>query len=161
MQPRVMARRIVQRTRERFERRFGAVVVVIAGQQSDVQRKTAFVSERLQQVRDQLAAQAANHRPAERQVDARPGSPTEIDRDLGQRFVKWNGRVAKATDATSLTQSLVQCLTEAESHVFGGVVLIDVEVALSFDGQVEPRMPSQAIKHVVQEADTCSDVRPA
>jgi hypothetical protein len=37
--------------------------------------------------------------------------------------------------------------------VFGGVVLIDMQIALGLDRQVDPRVARQKIEHVVEKAD--------
>ena len=109
-------------------------------------------------MRDQFGAEAANRRAAEWKVDCRPTAPAEIHGDVRQCFVEWHARVAETTDGPPFAERFVERLAERDAHVFGSVVLVDVQVAFGADGQVEPRVAREAIKHVVQEADTCSNV---
>src|SRR5262249_60410237 len=92
---RVRPRRVVERAGEGFEGRFGAVVVVFASKKSDVEVEAAVGRERLEQVRDHLAAQAAERWAAERQVDAPPAAAAEIRGPLGPGLVARAGRGAK------------------------------------------------------------------
>ena len=48
-------------------------------------------------------------------------------------------------------------LAERDAHVLGGVMVIDVKVALRLHGQVDARMAGQQIQHVIEEADARLD----
>src|SRR5919199_4649454 len=60
---------VVERAGERLEGGLGSMMVVLAGQQPHVQREAPVGGERLEQMRDHLAAQAAEGWPVEGQVD--------------------------------------------------------------------------------------------
>src|SRR5205823_8256735 len=122
-------RGIVERARERFEGGFGPVVVVVASEQPRVQRKTTVGRERLQQVRNHLAAQAADHWAAERQVDGRPGAAAQVDGNVCERFVQGHGSVPEATNATPFAEGLVERLTQADANILSGMVLVYVKIA--------------------------------
>ena len=57
-----------------------------------------------------------------------------------------------------LAERLIERLAEGDADVLGGVVLVDVQVALGAHGQVEARVARQAVEHVVEEADAGGDV---
>jgi hypothetical protein len=137
------------------------MVVVVASQQTHMQRKAPVEREGLQEVRDHLATQAADGVAAKRQVDTGVGSTAEIDCHVRERFVEWDSRIAEPADAASFTQGLIQRLTERDADILGGVVLVHVQVAFGLEGEVETGVPREAVKHVVEKADTCGDVRPA
>src|SRR5262245_15279921 len=115
---------IVERAGERFEGRLGPVMVVLTSQQSDVEAEAAVGRERLQQVRDHLAAQSADGRTTERQIDGRPATAAEIDRDLCQGFVERDDSIAETTNRAPLAERLVERLAETDADVFGGVMLV-------------------------------------
>lgn len=121
-------------------------------------RKSPIGGDGLQHVRDQLGTQAADRCSVKGQVDAGPRPSAEIDSHAGQSFVKRHGRVAKAPNASSFAERLVQRLSQADADVLSRMVLIHVQITLGPHGQIKPRVPGEAIKHVVQKADTCSNV---
>ena len=41
-----------------------------------------------------------------------------------------------------------------DPDILGGVVMVDVEIALRLDGQVNARMARQQVQHMVEEADS-------
>ena len=67
--------------------------------------------------------------------------------------------VGIARDALHVAERLLHRLAERDADVFGGVVMIDVQVALGLDRDVDARVPRQQIEHVVEEADAGRDRR--
>ena len=155
-----MSGRVVHRAGERFEGGLGAVMVVVPGEQADVQTEAAVGGERLQQVRDHLGAQAADARAAQWQIDARPATATQIDGHLRQGFIERHDGVAEAPDRPALAERLIERLSEADADVFGRMVLVDVQITLGTNGQIEPRVARKAIEHVIEKADARGDVAP-
>ena len=51
-------------------------------------------------------------------------------------------------------ERLLDGLAERNADVFGGVVVVDMEIAVGLDRDVDARMPRQQVEHVVEEADT-------
>jgi hypothetical protein len=137
------------------------MVIVFTGEQPHMQGKPAVDGERLQQVRDHLAAQAADVLAPERQIDAGVGTATQVDRDLGQCFVQRHGGITEPANASAFGKGFVEGLAERDADILGGVVLVDMQVTIGFDRQVETRVARKAIEHVVQETDTSGDIRPA
>ena len=64
-------------------------------------------------------------------------------------------------DALHVAERLFQRLPDRDADVFGGVVVIDVQVALGLDREVDARMARQKLEHVVEEADSGRDRRNA
>jgi hypothetical protein len=65
--------------------------------------------------------------------------------------------VGIARDALHIAQRLFHCLTQRDANILGGVVLVDMQIALGPDRQVDPRMPRQEIEHMVKEANSGRD----
>ena len=59
---------------------------------------------------------------------------------------------AVAFNATFVAERLSQCFSESQRRVFNSVVLVDIEVAFSFYGKVESRMPTDLVEHVVEKS---------
>ena len=48
-------------------------------------------------------------------------------------------------------------LAERDADILGGVVVVDVQVALGLHGEIDAGMPRQQVQHVVEEADSGGD----
>jgi len=62
--------------------------------------------------------------------------------------------VAETRDAAPLAERLVQRLTEHEPDVLDEVVRVALDIAGRGDTEVEERMASKLLEHVVEHADT-------
>ena len=62
--------------------------------------------------------------------------------------------MAEANDAGIPTDGFLEGLAEHNSHIFHGVVLVDVKIALRFDVDIHGGVLGEAFEHVVEEADT-------
>jgi hypothetical protein len=61
--------------------------------------------------------------------------------------------VGIAGDALHVAERLLDRLAKRDADVLGGVVVVDMQVALGLDGHVDAGMPRQQIEHVVEKAD--------
>ena len=66
-----------------------------------------------------------------------------------------------ACDALHVAECLLERLTKRNADVLGGVVVVDVQVALGLGGDVDARMARQQVQHMVEEADPGRDLRRA
>ena len=69
--------------------------------------------------------------------------------------------VGVAGDALHVAERLLHRLAERDADILGGVMMIDVQVALGLDVEVDPRMPRQKVEHVIEEADAGRNRRAA
>ena len=53
---------------------------------------------------------------------------------------------------------MLKRLAEDDADVLGGVVLVDMEVALGLDGEVDEAVAGDLLEHVVEEADAGRDL---
>jgi hypothetical protein len=66
-----------------------------------------------------------------------------------------------ARDALHVAERLANRLAERDADILGGVVVIDVQIALGLDRDVDARVPRQQVEHVIEEADAGRDRRAA
>ena len=91
-------------------------------------------------------------------VDDEGRAPAQVDGGDGERLVHRHDEVARAQNAALVAQREVEGLAQRDAHVFHGVVLIDIEVALAGEREVEAAVAREQLQHVVEEADACGDV---
>src|SRR5256885_10507229 len=82
----------------------------------------------------------------------------EVDGGGGEGFVHGHQKITGAENSTFCAQSFPKGFAESDSGVFDGVVLIDVEIAVSFDGEIESAVAGQEFEHVVEETDSGGDI---
>ena len=82
----------------------------------------------------------------------------DVDRGLGQRLVHRHQRVAEAADAALVAERLGEGLAEHDADILGGVVEVDMQVALGPHRQVEQPVAGQRGQHVVEKADAGGDI---
>ena len=63
-----------------------------------------------------------------------------------------------AGDALHVAERLLDRLAERDADILGGVVVVDMQVALGLDRDVDARMPRQQVEHMVEKADAGRDV---
>ena len=129
-------------------------------------RVTCRVSRRVhgegaEELLEQLGVHLADLVALEPDVPGEEGPAGQVQRRLDQRLVHRQRCMAVAADAALVAERLGQRLAQHDAHILGGVVEVDVQVALGAHVQVEQRVPGKRGQHVVEEADAGRDVRPA
>src|SRR5947207_3412240 len=147
-----------QRPGEPLEARLGDVMIVAAIQRLDVQRHPGMDRKGLKPFAHQLGVEGADLVAAERGVEHQEGPSRYVDGDAGQRLVHRHVHVRIARDALHVAERLLDRLAERDANVLGGVVVVDMQIALGLHRNVDTRVPRQEIEHVVEEADAGRDV---
>ena len=109
----------------------------------------------------QLGVEGADLVARELDLEHQERPARDVDRDAGQRLVHRQMHVGIAGDALHVAERLLHRLAERDADVLGGVVVVDVQVALGLDRDVDARMARQQVEHVVEEADAGRDRRRA
>src|SRR5881396_1857085 len=135
--------RLLQSEGRRLERRLGPVVVVLTFEDVDVQREPPRGRKRAEDVRDVLAREPADRFPAQSKGHVRVRPPREVHHRARQRLVERSVRPTEPVDAPPLAQGAVERLTQRQRAVFGGVVVVDVEIAIARKREVEPGMATE------------------
>ena len=153
-----MRDRGAERAGQRLEAGLGDVVVVLAVEVLDVEREAAVLGEGLEELAEQLGVEIADLVAAEGDLPDEIGPAGDVDRAAGQRLVHRQVDVAIAGDAGAVAQRLAKRLAERDADILGGVVLVDVEVALRRDADVDQAVARELLQHVVEEADAGRDL---
>ena len=81
-----------------------------------------------------------------------------VERDPGQRLVHRDHGAAVARMPARSPSALRQRLAEHDAGVLGGVVVVDVQVALGAQRDVDQAVARELLQHVVEKADAGRDV---
>ena len=68
--------------------------------------------------------------------------------------------MAIAPDPRPVTQRPIDRLAQADAHVLGGVMPVNMQVARAGDRQVHQRMAGEQVEHVVEEPNPRADLGP-
>jgi hypothetical protein len=60
--------------------------------------------------------------------------------------------VGVSRNAFHIAERLLEGLTKRDANIFGGMVMVNVQVAFGLDGDVDARMPRKQVEHMVKEA---------
>ena len=112
-------------------------------------------------MRDVLARERAERLAREAELDHRARPSGQVHHGARERLVQRRVGRAEARDAAPFAERLIERLAEREAAVLDRVVIVDLEVAPAFQGQIEAGVPGQRAEHVVEEADAGCDLRPA
>ena len=85
--------------------------------------------------------------------------PAEIHGAHHQGFVHGQKEIAVAHDALFIAQRFRKRLTESDADVLHGMVIVHLNVALTFYRQIELTVKGQQLQHVVEKPHAGVDVR--
>ena len=127
----------------------------------DMQRDAGIHREGLEPLADQLGVEGADLVAPELRLEHQERPAGHVDRDARQRLVHRQVHVGIAGDALHVAERLLHRLAERDADILGGVVVVDMQVALGLDRDVDARMARQQVEHVVEKADAGRDRRRA
>ena len=115
-------------------------------------------SEAVEPMFDQLRVPFAKPRHAKRYFPHKIRTARNVERAPRQGFV--HRRIGRAItgNAALIAQSLQHRLANSDTGIFGGVMLVDMQIAYRLDLQIDERMPRQLLQHMVQKANACGHV---
>ena len=135
----------------------GDVMIVGAVEGLEVQRQPAVHCERLKPFPHQLGVEGANLVAHECHIEHQERAPRNVDRHPRERLVHGHVHIGVAGDAFHVAERLLDRLPERDTDVLGGMVVVDVQVALGLDGEIDAGMARQKLEHVVEKADAGRD----
>ena len=121
---------------------------------------TRCVAQALEEMSEHFRGHIADVLPMEVDIPHQPRTPAEVEGHGGQTVVHGQ-REAIALDAALAAQGLQQAVAQGQGRVLNGVMLVDVQVALSPDGEVDVAVAANLLEHVVEEPQTRVDVASA
>ena len=131
--PPTTRKRIASREPERFERRLGDVMQVLAADAVHVDGRPRCLRVRLDELGDDVDVEVVDatvqlvHRVHER------GAASVVDDAAHQRLVERRVGVTEPPDAVAIAERVADRTAEDEAHVLDEVVRVDVDVATAAD----------------------------
>src|SRR5258708_2196024 len=153
LKPRLRRRRLIHRTRKRFEGGLDNMMRVAAAEQVEMQVHPDLVGHRLHKVVDQLGLKIADPLLANLHVVAKIRAPADIDNRGADRLVQRHRRFAEALDSRAVAERLPKRAPEHDSNVFDRVMVIYMQIAVGRDFKIEESMAGEALKHVIEEGN--------
>src|SRR5262245_28821004 len=117
-----------------------------------------MLGEGLEPLTKQLGVHFADLRAGELDLPHQEGPARYVERDPGQRLVHWQIGRAIAGDARLVAERLGHRLAERDARILGGVVVVDMQVALGLQRDVDQRVARELLDHVIEETDPGLDV---
>lgn len=133
------------------------MMIVLAPQTIHMQRRPTRLGKTLQTMRNHLRAQIPNLLPSESQLRDAVRTIAQVDDGAGQRLVEGAVGGAEPSEAFGAGERGLECSAQSEESVFGGVVVVDVEVADAAEGEGPSCVLGEGVDHVVEEADAGVD----
>ncbi|MNE23006.1 hypothetical protein D3C80_1162400 [compost metagenome] len=118
-----------------------------------MQADQGVVDEALEELLEQVDVEATDRRTGVRHVHLQARTAGEVDDHARQRFVERHIGMAVTADALLVADRLRKSLTQGDTDVFHGVVIVDMQVALALDIQVDQPVPGDLVKHVLKEGN--------
>jgi len=113
------------------------MVVVRAVQYFGMQRNSGIRSESLKPLLNKLGVERADLVTHKFGLEDQKRPTRDVDRHPCQGFVHWHMHISISRDAFHITERLLDGLSERDADIFGGVVMIDVQVAFGLDRDVD------------------------
>ena len=134
------------------------MVRVGARLQGHMQGDAGIEGEGAEELLEQLGVHVADLVAGEGDRPGEEGAAGDVDRRLGQGLVHRQQGLAVAADAALVAERLAQRLAEHDADILGGVVEVDMQVALGLHRQVQQGVAAERRQHVVEEADAGGDL---
>src|SRR6516164_254379 len=128
-------------------------MIIAPVQGLNVQGYPGIHDEGLKPLPNQFRIKGAHFVAGELRLEHKEWATRDIDGDAGQSLVHRYGNVAIARDTPHIAECLFDCLAKRNPTIFGRVMLIDMQVSLRPDLQVDARMASKEIEHMIEKAD--------
>ena len=147
--------------RNRLEDGFNLVMGVLTVNQIDVQVAAQVLREGEPEVADEFRRKVTHFLSPEFGPEVQEEPSGEIDDCAGQGLVHRDVGRTVPRDERFVAERLSKGLSQRDSHVLDGVVLVHVQVPLAPDVQIEPAVTREQGEHVIEEANAGRDfVRP-
>ena len=131
------------------------MVRVLALEVIDVKRHAGVIDKSLEKLPNELAVKLPDHRSGEATSKVQPRTSGQIQNHSRKRFIERNTGLTVTYDAFFVPQSLLERLTNDNSHVFDRMVTINVQISRHLDGQIHQPVPGNLLEHVIEKPDSC------
>ena len=139
----------LERTGQGLEDALNLVVLVVT-LGLDVEVDAGGIAERLEEVQEHLGRHIPHLLAVELGLPHQPGTTREVEGHLAETIVHGQAETV-AANATLVAQRFGDTLTQGNTRIFDGVVLIHLEISLDVDSEIHARMFADLLQHVVEE----------
>lgn len=140
-----------------LEDRFGDMVSVSPVVQKDVEVALGVCCECLPKIFDEFAVEFTDLLSRHGGLKDQVASAAEVHSDSRQGFFHGQHDMTVASDTGFGTEAIPEGLAETDADIFGGMVGIDVGIAVGLDFQVDQGVFREEDQHVVEESDAGVD----
>ena len=109
--------------------------------------------EAFKEVVDEFSLQVAHQPLAYFGIDNAGCAPAEIDCREAEGFIHGHDKISGTENSALIAERLRKGLPQADSHIFHGMMLIDVEVALCGKIEVESAVVREKLEHVIKKSN--------
>ena len=145
--------RLPQSTRQGLVAALDDMVIVRPIQIFDMQRDASAGCKAMKPVLDKLGIPFAQTRHRQRNLPHKIRPPRNIECAARQSLVHRRVGAAITRDPAFIAERLQNRFADRNAGVFGGVMLVDMQVANRLHLQIDERMPRQLLKHMVEKAN--------
>src|SRR5205807_4722316 len=132
---------------------------VRAVQQLDMQIATKFSRERPPEMFDKLDVKLSNAFAHFRDSIDEEGAATQIHYGADQSFIHRHISRAEADNSFLIAERIGERLANRQRDVFYGVMSINVQITFAFNFEIEQTVARKQLEHVIEKADSGSDLR--
>lgn len=152
--PRIVLDRHSQAASGALEDGLGDVMVVTSVMDVNVEVAQRVGGQRLPKVFDQFRIEFTDLLGGERRIENQEVASAQIPNGAAQSLFHWQSEVTIASDSLFVANRLADRLTNADTSVFDGVMLIDMQIAGNVDVEIKTTMPREELQHVIEKPDT-------
>ena len=102
---------------------------------------------------DQFTVECADLERRDRGMVLEGIATSEINGGRDEALIHWECEVPIASDTRPISERLVDRLSQGDTDVFGGVVVVNVQVTLGDHVQIDQRMFGKQVQHVIEESN--------
>ena len=146
--------RCTDRSGRRFKNRFADVMTVATVVQLNVKIAQQICRHRLPKIFDQFTVKIADLWRRKAGIEHHEIPAAQIDGGRHQRFFHRQGKMAVATNSLFVAQRFSHHLTDADTSVFDGVMLVNVQVSIRVNGQIDQRVFRKQLQHMIEKSDS-------
>jgi len=119
----------------------------------DVKGDPPVVTEGPEELLHQFEIKGPDFCPSQLHMKDEAGSHGEIQGHRGQRLIHRGKSHPISVNPFCLSQGLSNPLSQADAHILYGMMVIDMKIALGFNGEVHAAVMSKETKHVIEKGD--------
>jgi len=129
-------------------------MVIASVEDLRVQIAATVEGDALEEVRDEIGAELADSWRGKIGLHDTVGASTQVNRYHSQRFIHRHKAMGGADNPGASAKGLIKSAPQADAYIFGGMMFINVEIAVSAHSKIKQAMPRPESQHMVKKPDS-------